>query len=78
MCLAESRNVDMIPMRKHGLKHGIVSVKELLSLEKIQIPEYQRPYKWTIKNVNQLIDDILLHKKNPPIDWVHWLSIKNR
>ena len=53
----------MIPMRKHGLKHGIVSVKELLSLEKIQIPEYQRPYKWTIKNVNQLIDDILLHKK---------------
>lgn len=43
--------------------HTIISVKELLSLEKIKIPHYQRPYKWTIKNVNQLIDDILLHKK---------------
>ena len=31
------------------------------------IPEYQRPYKWTIENVNQLIDDIreaIIFKKN--------------
>ena len=27
------------------------------------IPLYQRPYKWTQKNVNQLIDDILYFKK---------------
>lgn len=27
------------------------------------IPNYQRPYKWTVKNVNQLLDDIL-HAKN--------------
>jgi hypothetical protein len=26
---------------------------------KLQIPEYQRPYKWTAKNANQLLDDIL-------------------
>ena len=26
----------------------------------LKIPEYQRPYKWKIKNINQLIDDILL------------------
>lgn len=25
---------------------------------KLRIPEYQRPYKWTAKNVNQLLDDI--------------------
>ena len=25
----------------------------------LQIPEYQRPYKWTAKNANQLLDDIL-------------------
>lgn len=25
---------------------------------KLAIPEYQRPYKWTAKNVNQLLDDI--------------------
>lgn len=41
----------------------IIKVKDLLSNEKLQIPSYQRPYKWTEKNVNQLIDDILLHKE---------------
>ena len=25
---------------------------------KLVIPEYQRPYKWTAKNANQLLDDI--------------------
>lgn len=25
---------------------------------KLEIPEYQRPYKWTAKNANQLLDDI--------------------
>ncbi len=29
---------------------------------KLKIPEYQRPYKWTTKNVNQLLDDILQAK----------------
>ena len=24
----------------------------------LKIPEYQRPYKWTAKNANQLLDDI--------------------
>ncbi|GAA4736454.1 DUF262 domain-containing protein [Flavisolibacter ginsenosidimutans] len=40
----------------------IISVKELLSKPNLTIPDYQRPYKWSIKNVNQLIDDILLHR----------------
>jgi len=40
---------------------SIITVKELLKKES-QIPVYQRPYKWNEKNVNQLIDDILLHK----------------
>ena len=30
-----------------------------LSFEKFEIPEYQRPYKWTAKNVNQLISDLI-------------------
>jgi len=38
----------------------IISVCELISLGNLYIPEYQRPYKWTTKNINQLIDDILL------------------
>lgn len=40
----------------------IIKIKELMSNKSLYIPEYQRPYKWTLKNVNQLIDDILLFK----------------
>ncbi len=35
-----------------------LSVKELLSCNALRIPEYQRPYKWTIKNVDELLRDI--------------------
>ncbi|QEZ90295.1 DUF262 domain-containing protein (plasmid) [Aliarcobacter cibarius] len=41
---------------------NIIKVQELLEIINLKIPEYQRPYKWTIKNVNQLIDDILYFK----------------
>ena len=40
-------------------KPHTISVKELLEYWRLTIPEYQRPYKWTERNVNQLIDDIL-------------------
>jgi hypothetical protein len=54
------------------LKLGIAKLGELLFNQKIgqtqsnqslngivlQIPDYQRPYKWTVKNANQLLDDI--------------------
>lgn len=42
----------------------LVKVKELLANTNIKIPHYQRPYKWTLKNVNQLLDDILHHRKH--------------
>ena len=56
-----------------NLKLGISSIGDLLLLNKIskaedgtnindivlKIPEYQRPYKWTAKNANQLLDDIV-------------------
>ncbi|MDP4272155.1 MAG: DUF262 domain-containing protein [Bacteroidota bacterium] len=41
----------------------IVDIREFLKTPNIKIPDYQRPYKWTDKNVNQLIDDILFHKE---------------
>lgn len=41
----------------------IIKVEELLTNDKLNIPNFQRPYKWTIKNVNQLIDDILINKE---------------
>jgi hypothetical protein len=44
-------------------KAEIYSVQDFISLDKIRIPEYQRPYKWTSKNVIQLIEDIHTFRK---------------
>lgn len=41
-----------------NLKHSFVKVKDLLQ-KNLMIPTYQRPYKWSTKNVNQLIGDII-------------------
>jgi hypothetical protein len=57
---------------ENGLTLGITTIGDLLlrnrisetdrgkALEEISltIPDYQRPYKWTAKNANQLLDDI--------------------
>ena len=58
--------------RQSRLTLGITSIGDLLLNNKIsriengnslddvvlKVPEYQRPYKWTAKNTNQLLDDI--------------------
>ncbi len=50
-------------MNQGQLERGIWSVKELLlSLDQLSIPDYQRPYKWTEKNLNSLVSDIREHK----------------
>ncbi len=43
--------------------YEIKTIVEIFKQENLTIPEYQRPYKWTVKNTNQLIDDILLHQE---------------
>ncbi|HBR11621.1 MAG TPA: hypothetical protein DD740_05320 [Chryseobacterium sp.] len=43
-------------------KPNIINVRALIQEKALTIPEYQRPYKWSIKNINQLIDDVLLHR----------------
>jgi hypothetical protein len=48
-----------------SLGKRIISVRELLSLTTLKIPAYQRPYKWTAKNINQLFGDIATHKDKP-------------
>lgn len=40
------------------------TIAQLLA-QKLTIPDYQRPYKWQPKHVNQLIDDILNHRTKP-------------
>jgi len=42
------------------MKSDIQTIDNYFKNENLKLPEYQRPYKWTIENINQLIDDILL------------------
>lgn len=73
-------------------KKGIWSVAKLFNNEKqLMIPEYQRPYKWSINNVSQLINDIkresekdvsayrlgtiVLHKEYEKDGANYWLNI---
>lgn len=43
----------------------IASVSELLSMERLRIPDYQRPYKWSTANVSQLLDDVMTFRQKP-------------
>lgn len=46
---------------KHTLDKTVLSIKGLLSLTDVTIPAYQRPYKWTAKNISELFADIDSH-----------------
>jgi uncharacterized protein with ParB-like and HNH nuclease domain len=37
---------------------AIIPVSELVNISGLTIPSYQRPYKWTTKNCNELFFDI--------------------
>ena len=39
----------------------IIEICNLLKIKDLSIPDYQRPYKWSPKNVNQLLDDVFLN-----------------
>lgn len=52
-------------MIEQKLQARILPVGELLSQAHVQIPHYQRPYKWTVKNVNALLDDFFHFKAYP-------------
>lgn len=52
---AERLSIDEGP----PLSARVRTVKELLSLDPgITVPDYQRPYRWTPRNIGQLVDDI--------------------
>ena len=40
------------------VKTEILTIGEFLKNKNLRIPHYQRPYKWTVRNVIQLLDDI--------------------
>jgi len=49
-------------MSSNQLHPQIIKTQDLFAKANLTIPDYQRPYKWTSKNVNQLIDDIVHHQ----------------
>lgn len=50
---------------QHPLDKQIISVGKLLAEETLNIPNYQRPYKWTEKNLNDLFSDIQRYHTQP-------------
>jgi len=47
------------------LQRNVISVRQLLGLVGLAIPLYQRPYRWTGKNIQQLFADIAVNKDKP-------------
>ena len=47
-------------------KAKIIKIDDVFKLN-LRIPDYQRPYKWTVKNVQQLIDDLLTHFRDSKV-----------
>ena len=47
----------------HNKKIQIISISDLLT-QQLTIPLYQRPYKWSTKNIEELLDDILIAINN--------------
>jgi hypothetical protein len=46
-----------------ALHKDIINVSQLLQLDNLTIPTYQRPYKWTARNINQLFQDLDVHQQ---------------
>ena len=62
--MSEKNNIDDdASSEQKNESPKIIKVRDLLTNGSLKIPNYQRPYKWTPKNVNQLMDDILIHKE---------------
>lgn len=53
------KNKNKLKMREIP---SFINIRSVLNEGRLTIPGYQRPYKWSVKNVNQLIDDILTHR----------------
>lgn len=56
-----SMDANQVPQATE-LSSKIISVYDLLADPTLEIPQYQRPYKWTGKQINQLFSDIAIHK----------------
>jgi hypothetical protein len=47
------------------IQKDVLSIEQFLSNQHLSIPPFQRPYKWSVTNVIQLLDDIERFRINP-------------
>lgn len=45
----------------HAPEKEVLKISEVLKLKGLTLPDYQRPYKWTVRNIHQLFQDIQQH-----------------
>ena len=45
-------------MSDNKQEYGTINIYDLLTTWNLEIPSYQRPYKWTDKNIFTLMDDL--------------------
>ncbi|MGJ8523093.1 hypothetical protein R84981_001786 [Carnimonas sp. R-84981] len=45
-----------------SINNQVLSIRELLALEQLAIPSYQRPYRWSIRNIADLFTDLVTHQ----------------
>lgn len=60
--MTDSPSAAENPPMPRELTKQILCVRELLSDPGLEIPQYQRPYKWTGRNIQQLFTDIATHR----------------
>ena len=60
--MVQTTDEDQPRTLEPAMSTGLRSVRQLLELG-VRIPDYQRPYKWSVPNVAQLIDDIDTFRK---------------
>lgn len=53
-------------MSKTDPKLDVYKISEVYKIGGLSIPDYQRPYKWRVENVRQLLDDLNHHCINQP------------
>lgn len=61
----QENSVEQHKVAPNDLQPSIITVADLLVESRITFPNYQRPYKWETKHVNQLINDIITFKHKP-------------
>lgn len=62
-CITTEASSESISANAESLQAKIISVYDFLADSALAIPQYQRPYKWNGKHINQLFSDIAIHKE---------------